>query len=597
MIRLGKMKWSNAFSYGEKNEIDFSQHELVQLIGKNGHGKSSIALILEEVLYNKNSKGIKKADILNRYGNFKTYTIRLEFTKENHTYVITTVRGASQTVQLSCDGVDISAHTSTGTYKLIEDIIGFDHKTFTQIVYQSSAYSLEFLVATDTNRKKFLIDLLNLSIYTKASDLFKGITKEVGLDCEAAAVKVKTVTDWLTKFSKEPLTRMEIKAVPLPATEELAEVAKLKNELTNIDATNKKIAKNNEYKRIQAAIVLTQPEAYSDVALTELKILSATLTANQTKLLATIKGTGPILTKCGSCGQPIDSSHKAKLVEQANIDLVCVAEEIRITKGLLADLEAKKIKYDKAIANQADWERYHSLIDPTMPTLSLDKQNLTTQINTLQSIIDDRIEETQAIQKHNTIATANNTRVDVLLSQIETMELDLRIYSTKLEILQERLSTLSILQKTFSTTGLVAYKIECLVKDLEQLTNDYLLDMSDGRFQISFKVNSSDKLNVIITDNGRDIDILALSNGERARVNVATLLAIRKLMQSLSNSRINLLVLDETVESLDTEGKEKLIEVLLKEEYLNTILISHGFTHPLLEKINIVKENNISRME
>jgi ABC-type molybdenum transport system ATPase subunit/photorepair protein PhrA len=68
-------------------------------------------------------------------------------------------------------------------------------------------------------------------------------------------------------------------------------------------------------------------------------------------------------------------------------------------------------------------------------------------------------------------------------------------------------------------------------------------------------------------------------------------------MQSLSNSRINLLILDETVESLDAEGKERLIETLLEEEHLNTVLVSHGFSHPLLEKINIIKENNISRIE
>lgn len=102
---------------------------------------------------------------------------------------------------------------------------------------------------------------------------------------------------------------------------------------------------------------------------------------------------------------------------------------------------------------------------------------------------------------------------------------------------------------------------------------------------------------MVVTDNGLDIDISALSGGERARVNVAALLAIRKLMQSLSQSRINLLILDETVEALDVEGKEKLVEVLLGEESLNTILVSHGFTHPLLEKIHVVKHNNISRIE
>jgi len=159
------------------------------------------------------------------------------------------------------------------------------------------------------------------------------------------------------------------------------------------------------------------------------------------------------------------------------------------------------------------------------------------------------------------------------------------------------MSILNVLTKTFSTTGLVAYKIESLVKDLEDITNKYLVDLSDGRFQIGFKISASDKLNVVITDNGKDIEILALSGGEKARVNVATLLAIRKLMQTLSSSRINLLILDETVETLDTDGKEKLVEVLIQEEHLNTFLVSHGFSHPLLEKINVIKRNNISQIE
>ena len=68
-------------------------------------------------------------------------------------------------------------------------------------------------------------------------------------------------------------------------------------------------------------------------------------------------------------------------------------------------------------------------------------------------------------------------------------------------------------------------------------------------------------------------------------------------MQSLSNSRTNLLILDETVENLDAEGKERLIEILLKEENLNTFLISHGFSHPLLEKLSVIKDKNISRIE
>ena len=227
----------------------------------------------------------------------------------------------------------------------------------------------------------------------------------------------------------------------------------------------------------------------------------------------------------------------------------------------------------------------------------VDQNDLQRQFDDLQHQITELKAAVTKAEKHNREAESHNTKVEIVSKQLVEMNEDLEKYSGTMHELSEKMGLINILSKTFSTTGLVAYKIECLVKDLEELTNQYLVDFSDGRFQIAFRISSSDKLNVVITDNSKDIDILALSGGERARVNVATLLAIRKLMQSLSSSRINLLILDETVEALDVDGKEKLVEVLLAEEYLNTFLVSHGFTHPLLEKINVVKKNNISHIE
>jgi ABC-type multidrug transport system ATPase subunit len=68
-------------------------------------------------------------------------------------------------------------------------------------------------------------------------------------------------------------------------------------------------------------------------------------------------------------------------------------------------------------------------------------------------------------------------------------------------------------------------------------------------------------------------------------------------MSTLSKSRINILFLDEVINVLDNEGRERLIEILLKENELNTFLVSHGYSHPLLTKVNIVKEKEISRLE
>ncbi len=214
---------------------------------------------------------------------------------------------------------------------------------------------------------------------------------------------------------------------------------------------------------------------------------------------------------------------------------------------------------------------------------------LRTKIATARETFQEVIDENEKIERHN-------TRIGIILEQTEQFESDLSNSESKLKSAETKLAVLETLKKAFSTNGLLAYKIESLVKELEILTNEYLAEFSDGRFAINFVVEN-DKLNVEVSDNGNIIDILALSSGELARVNIATLVSIRKLMASISRSQINVLFLDEVNQALDEVGKEKVVEVLLKEENLNTYIVSHGWTHPLLSKIEVIKENEISRLD
>lgn len=256
MITIKTLAWSNAFSYGADNKIDFVAAPLTQLVGKNGHGKSSIALVLEEVLFNKNSKSIKKADILNRYVKDKHYSIELVFERDGCEYKIETRRGTTQTVKFYKAGQDISAHTATATYKIIEEVIGIDHKTFSQIVYQSNASSLEFLTAPDTARKKFLIEILNLGKYTRAQEVFKETQQELSKDIAATQSQVNTVVAWLDKYSNTDLTPKPFVPVPEIDSEILQQSAKLEVAIQSVDATNKKISQNNTYKQLQSKITL-----------------------------------------------------------------------------------------------------------------------------------------------------------------------------------------------------------------------------------------------------------------------------------------------------------------------------------------------------
>lgn len=597
MIVLKLLEFSNVFSYGADNCIDFSKNPLTQLVGKNGHGKSSIALILEEVLFNKNSKGIKKGDILNRHAKEKQYTIKLTLEKDDKEYKIETKRGSSQTVKLYENSVDISSHTATATYKQIENLIGMDHKTFSQIVYQSNAGSLEFLTSPDTARKKFLIELLGLNSYIEAGEVFKQASSEINKELSAVQGKLDTVTQWLKKYESIDLAQKPI--IELPDLPDNSEIEKLNVRLLSIAQNNKQIAQNNTYKTLEAkakAAVLPEVEIPSEDENIYVRAMAKAATQYDTAK-AFIAKMSKLHGTCPTCLSSIDTAKVAELIaEHTEVMKSAEADESIASEKVKKILHAKAV-YEKAKQAQAEWEKYCQLINPELPTELEDASELEEKITLLQNQVADAKRLIADIEKRNKDALAHNSKIAVIEGQVKEMQDELEVHSAKLKQLTDKLNTLSILVKTFSTTGLVAYKIENLVKDLEELTNSYLGELSGGRFQIAFQISGSDKLNVVVTDNGTDIDICALSGGERARVNVATLLAIRRLMQSLSKSKINLLILDETVESLDLDGKEKLIEVLLEEDSLNTVLVSHSFSHPLIEKIHIVKTNNISKIE
>ena len=94
MITLKTLRWDNCFSYGKDNVLYLDDCNLTQLIGTNGMGKSSVPLIIEEVLFNKNSKGIKKQEIQNRFVN-DGYSINLTFSVDDNEYEIDVTRKAS----------------------------------------------------------------------------------------------------------------------------------------------------------------------------------------------------------------------------------------------------------------------------------------------------------------------------------------------------------------------------------------------------------------------------------------------------------------------------------------------------------------------
>ena len=597
MITLQKLRWSNCFSYGENNELDLSSNTVTQLVGTNGMGKSSIPLIIEEALYNKNSKGIKKADIPNRYVN-QGYSIHLTFTKDTKEYEVLIDRKSSIKLRLLEDGEDISSHTATNTYKTLQDIIGIDFKTFTQLVYQNTSSSLQFLTATDTNRKKFLIDLLHLEHYVKLFELFKEESRKQTVNLASVESKIATIEKWLQDNKLSDTTILPLEEISIDTSKDEKEYAELSLEIKNISEKNKKINQNNTYKEMLSKIdlqkaqscTITEKQSY-DRLQSDLGSLRGVV-AGSKKLLEKLEKLGD---HCPTCEQEVDPGFKQKLIDEESRKIAENRREEYEIEGRISEIKRDNAEYDNARKIEREWQEIYRSIDRTLPVALLDKEELESRLGRIRADLVQAQESLEKITRSNEKITRHNTRIQVIQEQTDDFLAQLEEQQAQFEVYKETANNLEVLKKAFSTNGLIAYKIENLVKDLEELTNHYLAELSDGRFTLEFVV-SNDKLNVQITDNGNIVDILALSSGELARVNTATLIAIRKLMSSISKSKINILFLDEVIAVLDDAGREKLVEVLLEED-LNTYVVSHGWTHPLLEKVEVVKSGNISRLE
>lgn len=595
-ITLRTIEWSKCFSFGDNNIIYLDAEPLTQIIAPNGHGKSSIPLIMEESLYNKNSKGITKAAIPNRLLD-GGYSIRHTFSVDNDSYQVVTERKSAIKVKLLKNGEDISSHTATNTFKQIEELIGLDFKTFQQLVYQSTTSSLNLIGCTDGERKKILVNLFSLDEYTRLFEVFKEAAKSLGTEVTALESRTDTINKWLKNNSSLDLERHA--GVDIPDRPDFStEIGDLNSKLSNIKSHNSSVQKNVALKKQLEAIDIEELrssdrkyESYDEFQseIGELKSGKAAADA----ILKKLKG---LEDKCPTCLQDIDKDFYDGLLLDNATTSGQYAGRIELLESEVERIKRNNRLFSSTQEQIREWENLNSRIDSSLSDNHLNSADIEKELSEIKKALADAEAKIAEATKLNNEAMKHNSKIDIYLEQNEEFQRQLTEATEQLKTLVEKFKNLEVLKKAFSTNGLIAYKLENLVKDLEVFTNEYLSELSDGRFTIEFSI-SGDKLNVLLADEGKEINVMAPSSGELARINISALLAIRKLMSSISKNTINVLFLDEVVSVLDDVGKERLIEVLLKEQGLNIFIVSHGYTHPLVAKLEIRKENGISRIE
>ncbi|MBU1008143.1 SMC family ATPase [Candidatus Dependentiae bacterium] len=244
-----KLDLKNFLSYGDSIvTIDFEDHALICLSGKNGNGKSALLDAITWALWGNARKvsGTAKADAgLMRLGQTRMM-VSLEFFCNGQRYRVR--RTFAKTYGKPVSSLDFELHdekkekfsslsesTTRQTQVKIEKIVGLDFETFTNSAFLRQGQSNEFSQKTPKERKQILANILGLSRYDDLARLSLEYARKYS-DERKVLLKVQEQAAQELEQKKEVASLLEVKK------KEICELSK------EIGGLSKKIEKKEKSK-------------------------------------------------------------------------------------------------------------------------------------------------------------------------------------------------------------------------------------------------------------------------------------------------------------------------------------------------------------
>jgi DNA repair exonuclease SbcCD ATPase subunit len=202
-----KFEFSNMFSYGENNKIDFTKlNGLVGLFAPNAAGKSSLFDAVSFCLYDKSSRAFKAANILN---NRKTeFSCTLNFQIDGLDYYIertakTINKGKNVKVDVQFWRQDGDTKTSLNgterrdTNQIIEQYVG-KYEDFVLTALSLQGNNALFIDKSQSERKDLLAQFMGLNVFDKLYETATDDIKEVSV-----LIKNFKKTDFTTELAEK----------------------------------------------------------------------------------------------------------------------------------------------------------------------------------------------------------------------------------------------------------------------------------------------------------------------------------------------------------------------------------------------------------
>jgi DNA repair exonuclease SbcCD ATPase subunit len=501
-----RFEFSNMFSYGEDNKIDFSKlNGLMGLFAPNAQGKSSIFDAISFCLYDKSSRAFKAQNILNnRKTDFRCY---LNFQVNGVDYFIertakTINKGKNVKVDVNfwyidVDGERISLNGTErrDTNTVIEQYVG-KYEDFVLTTLSLQGNNSIFIDKSQSERKDLLAQFMGLNVFDKLYETAIEDIKEVSV-----LIKNFKKTDFTTELANNANVLKETK---LELKELETELAGLNGDKDGLDSVILELSRN--LTPIDGNLDLPKLEAKRDDLKTQLEQLTKDYEIKEDKIQE-------YTTFLSELSQSIE---ERKTINDAPIE------------------DAKK-EYDVALNAKKNTGHYIALVEQSIRInqtkishLDSHKYDPNCKFCCDNVFVKDAMKAKEDIVKENNEMETLNIAYDALIEQIknfgeiethweeynelkskwskanvikEKTQAELSGLETKEELLQHQLDKVEEdIEKYFENEETIESnkELEKQIKELEVEKKKIELDIKDIGKQISFRNGSISSLETYI---------------------------------------------------------------------------------------------------
>ena len=549
-MRIDYIEFKNFASYGNQvQRIEFRQDtsELFLTLGKNGHGKTTIANAIIYGLYGK-VEGVKLADLPNRINKELHVKIGLQC----GTMKIEIERGiAPSRFSVLINGVEFDKAGKKSVQEYLEDeVFGIPYHVFKNIIILSVNDFKSFLTMSNYDKKQIIDRMFGFSILNDMQRQIKDERRDIKFDIDAFDAELNEIMNSIGSVRGKLNTLLAESK-----TANKSKIQELKDQLVALHETVLDIEANR--KQEESAMNKFNKE-YNEKR-TEAGDIKREIDYLNKKLELYDSG------HCPTCETKLTSDWHISQKDSFSEKIETSTDQIKAIKAEMDGLQEKVVS-----ARDSKLELEGQISDNKFTMRGL---------------------KGELLKLKDTPEGADFDHLRNLITEFEEKE---AIKSTSKDGLNADYNFMEVVENILGEDGVKNLAVKTILPGL----NTNIAAMAQT-MHLQFHIRFDEKFNCIINHLGEDINPMTLSTGERKKADFIVIIAIIKILK-LRFPQLNLLFLDELLSSVDHDGVYNILKILnqvIKEHEINTFVINHSvLPHEIFDKkIEIYRENGFSK--